>query len=176
MTQKIALLAGNSSKNKSWIESVEEAIRDDFQEIYIQYYRHWQKEEGLIDLEKEAEVLVENVGGWEDFVIFAKSAGVVLALQNNIAEKIEPSSCFFVGFPYYFAQRLGIKSRDLLAKLDTETLIIQKSRDPAINADELGEIIEQVKNPHVTFEEIPGDKHHYGDLEMIRENILQLAR
>jgi alpha/beta superfamily hydrolase len=174
MINKLILLAGNSAGNKNWIEEVGETMAGDFKEVYVQHYDHWETDEGMIDLELEKSKLRKSTEDCSNCVVFGKSAGVILALQALESGIIDPYAMFFVGFPYHFAERIGADPDRLLKNVDIPVRIVQKETDPAINAEDLRQILDKIDNDNIEFERIPGDNHHYGDIDFLRNTILNI--
>jgi hypothetical protein len=171
MEFKIVLLPGNSVKNEEWIDKVNTAVEVDFAKTYVQHYKHWETGAGMIDFEEEAGRLQEAVGDWENFVVFGKSAGVILAMESAEKGLFNPKGFVFAGFPYKFAQRLKKDPAALLKQCNLPTHIIQQSKDPAMYYQELKEKIDEIGNEKVSIERIPGQSHHYGDIAMLRKKI-----
>jgi hypothetical protein len=171
---KIVLLPGNSKSNKSWIKSVQKAIRNDYKKVYTQFYKHWELNEKLINLEREMKILCEEIQGWDQYLIFAKSAGTLLALQAIEEYEIRPSGCLFAGFPYSFGQRLGVNVKKLLKDIQVPLKIVQQKEDPAIHADDLQEILGRINNSFIELITIKGESHYYGDLDLLKKHILEL--
>lgn len=93
----LILLPGNSSKNKTWIQEVESDLGELFNSTYIHYYMHWEIGDGnsLMNFDMELERLAGVVKENPDYVIFAKSAGVILALRGICEGILSPKRCFF---------------------------------------------------------------------------------
>src|SRR4030042_6785686 len=100
----LILLPGNTPGNKNWIEEVEQSLKPNFSSTNIQFYRHWQTGDDLVDLDHELEELVDKTSKLSDYLIFAKSAGVVLSVKGICEGKIKPGWCVFVGTPILWAK------------------------------------------------------------------------
>lgn len=50
------LLPGNSINNKEWIERVHKVFQDNSHISKILYYKHWENEEELINLEMKLQI------------------------------------------------------------------------------------------------------------------------
>jgi hypothetical protein len=53
----------------------------------------------MIDIDHEFEELSKTVQGMDEYVIFAKSAGTILASKGIVAGVLNPVSNVFVDFP-----------------------------------------------------------------------------
>lgn len=171
----LVVLGGNSQTNLEWVEKVKEKLYLDFKGVYVHYYRHWSLAEPLIDLNFELEELANKISGLEPYVIFAKSAGALLALNGAVLGKIHPVACVFVGFPPDFGERLGLEMKWLLKNYFVPTFFMQKTDDPAMGAKELKLYLEDNCRSVCRMEEIPGSNHRYDDWEGIRKTLLRAA-
>lgn len=171
MEFRLVLLPGNSAKNEEWIDDVNTAIEGDFVQTYVQHYKHWETGASMIDFEVEAKRLQEAVGDWKNFMVFGKSAGVILAMESAEKGLFNPEGFIFAGFPYRFVQRLGKDPASLLKRCNLPTHIIQQSKDPAMHYENLKDKINEVGNEKISVERIPGQSHHYGDIAMLRKKI-----
>ncbi len=169
----LVVLGGNSRTNLEWVREVKEKLSPDFKSIYVHYYRHWSQALPLIDLDFELEELTNKISGLELYVIFAKSAGALLALNGAVLGKIHPLACVFVGFPPDFGERLGLEMNWLLKNYFVPTIFMQKTMDPAMGAKELKLYLEDNCHSVCRTEEISGNNHHYDDWEKIKEVLLK---
>lgn len=153
----LILLGGNSSKNKSWVEEIAETLSDLFEDTHIQYYRHWE-EGGAMDMGFELRRLVDYASEPEEYAVFAKSAGVMLALRAIQDGDFMPARCVFVGAP------LGSSAPEYLSEYAIPTLYIQQTNDPIKPFEKVKNVVENTRSEHQHFLEIPGDNHHYTEL------------
>lgn len=178
----IILLPGNSIKNKEWIEEVEVAVSSDFSNTHIQYYDHWKdgkdwKDGGkTIDFGLELEKLTRMTGSSGKYAIFAKSAGVILALKGMAEKKINPARCIFAGTAVHFALRLNLDIKRWLMVCTVPVLFVQKELDPAISFKDLGEFLRTAGMKNYKMHEIPGHDHHYGDVEGLKALIAEFIK
>lgn len=168
---KIILLPGNSAKQEKWIEEVKRTLSQDYDDIEIQYYKHWQTGKDIIDLDHELEVLTEKVKDLTDYVVIGKSAGTLLALRGIFEKKIEPNKCVFMGLPIGWARNNHFKVDMWLADYVTPTLFIQNKFDPAASYEEVKNIIEISKVKNFQTVSLPGITHDYNDQGKLRELI-----
>lgn len=162
----LILLPGKNSSNAGWIGQVENALKPSFNQTQVQYYKHWEHEEGgLINMEEELHYLTEIADRFSDYCVFAKSAGVILALQAMATHKIKPKKCFFVGSAFLWALTNQLPLEQWLANYSTPTLFIQQTLDPAMYSDELKKFLDLMNVNNYELKEIPGKSHQYGDVE-----------
>ena len=175
---EIVLLAGNSVKNKIWIEAVEKTVQSLFDQTQILYYEHWKLEQkdALIDIKKETEKLVKLINKNQRVYIFAKSVGCLVALTAIRDQKIMPKGCCFVGLPVNWSRANNIPIVHLLEKYSVPTIFLQKTQDPAIGCKELKVLLkeQEVKNDSVI--EVPGNNHEYDDMQQIYKAIEQMMQ
>lgn len=166
---KLVLLSGNSIQNKEWIEEIKDSLNPYFDEVYLQDYKHWQEGKALIDFNFELNTLIEKVGKWEEFVIFAKSVGTALATKSILEGKIKPQKCIFVGTPVFWTDEHNIALKDWLKNYSIPTLFIQKTSDPVFHFSDLKKLLEENEVKNYQLVELPGDTHHYEDIEKLKE-------
>lgn len=163
----LVLLPGNSPANEPWIEEVEKALKPHFEETFVQKYKHWQTGGGYLDLEYELQVLAESVP--TNYAIFAKSAGVSLTIKGIFEKKIAPQKCIFVGTPFSSSSLEALKRRGWLKGYFLPSLFIQQEQDPVASYEEIKKILEALKVKNCQIVKLPGDSHHYADVEKLKE-------
>ena len=172
----IIYLAGNSFSNKTWIEEVKSKF-DSFSTGEILYYDHWQNGEKWINLRKESEKLVNFVKDKNDYSIFSKSIGSILALKNIYEKKLFPQKMIICGFPYRAGKRDFPEIDNCLRTLKIPTMFIQNEFDPVYSYEELKQILEN--NPPVSYQLINniGNKtHEYLDYENLSKIAMQFLK
>ena len=163
----ILMLAGNSLNNKVWIEQVAEYLKPYCGEIRIQNYKHWETGEKMIDLDYEFGELSKTVQGMNEYVIFAKSAGTILASKGIAAGVLNPTSSLFCGFALGMAKSANYPIEEWLQKFKTPTTFIQNTHDPVLGFHDLELFLELLKFPKKTIE-TPGETHDYMDFDLIK--------
>lgn len=165
----LILLPGTSSKNKEWIEEVSKRLSDLFSSTHIQYYDHWAKNsvKYSMDIKQELSKLKTLAKPLKDYMIFAKSAGTLLTLLGVEQGIISPVKCVFTGFPIHFARAIGLDLANYLRSYSVPTLFIQNTNDPAMSFKDLKNFLETNKPKSYLLKELPGNAHHYGDLESL---------
>ena len=162
---KIVLLGGNSSKNIFWLESIEVELKKKYNDVFIHYYSHWSTNAPLIDLDKELESLRKELENIKQYVIIAKSAGVLLALKGISEQKLFPAVCVFIGIPVMWARENNFNINQWLKSFSIPTLFIQEANDPAISSNELEDLLKELEVQNYKIQTIPGDKHEYSQYQ-----------
>lgn len=172
----LILLGGNGIGNKTWIELVEISLKPLFQSTTIINYDHWQTGEWMINLDKEKEKLSKLAKNEGDFVIFAKSAGSLVAIKAIYEKLISPKKCIFVGVPIKWARKNSFNIDSWYKNFSTPTTIIQHTSDPFAGADELKSFFSEVLFTPESFEELPGDTHDYNELDTIKKLVSDFVK
>lgn len=161
-------LPGNNKENKQWCDELKDSFKA--KNNLMLYYNHWDSE-GNIDWDTELNKIV-GLKIKEKTYVIAKSTGCILGLKAQKLGYIDVEKYIFIGFPYYWAKQRGDEVDYLLENLNTNTLIIQKSKDPVIGYDELETIIKTkgLNNIEMLLYERnnePNDIHHYADIKYL---------
>jgi hypothetical protein len=166
----LILLPGNDKNNKAWIDSVDTELSPYFDRTAIHYYDHWwSSDAGEIDLEIELDKLAATVEQFDTYVIFAKSAGVLLALYGIYEGVLDPELCIFVGSAIPWGYDRGFDLDNWLINYSIPTLFIQKTADPALSFTDLNTILLDKNISGFSLKEIPGNDHYYEDVAQIRQ-------
>lgn len=162
---KIFLLAGQSIKNKEWIEKVEGEFRKEFQDTTVLYYDHWDSNSNNIDIEKESSKLVKMINEYKgEYLIFAKSIGTIVFY--NIVEKLKrkPKGVLMVGVPYDLASEMGFDMGKLKDNVEFDINIYQKKFDPFGNLEKIKSVEGgKVKVYEYVCTDEDDDNHHYSN-------------
>lgn len=173
----IILLPGNSQLNKDWINEVANALKPDFKKVFTHYYSHWNLEkEEILDLKKELDSILIYSKKSPEYYIFAKSAGIILALKAINQSKLSPKKCIFVGFPLNWARKNNLPLENALNNLKIPSLFIQKTNDPTCSFKNLKKILASAKVKNCSLIEISGDDHHYENISFLRSEIKRFLR
>lgn len=167
---KVFLLAGNSPSNKEWIESVKSEFEKNF-DCEILYYKHWQNNEGMINLIDEESRLKELTENCDEYAIFSKSAGTVLTLQAISKGIVNPKFLMLVGIPLRFTDDVEV----LIEQNEIKTLIIQKTNDNVATFNEVKSVVEKSGNTNYELHEVEGNDHYYSNLQELREMFVDFA-
>lgn len=165
----LILLSGNGFSNKEWIEKVERGLGSLFQKTVIQNYRHWETGEKLIDLDFETSKLAENTRSLGNYIVFAKSAGVVLTLKSVFEGKIKPAKCIFVGLPLRWAEEYNFNLNCWIESFSVPTLFVQQTNDPMFSFNELQDYLGRKNAKDYQLAEVIGESHHYPNVEQLKQ-------
>ena len=173
----LILLSGNSKNTKNWIEEVEVKLKPLFNSTHVHGYSHWNTDNNnKIDLGLELKNLTDYLKAKEDYVIFAKSAGAVLTLKGIFEKKIFPLKCVLVGIPTLWCKEEQVPLEKFIKDYSITTVFIQKDNDPLGKADELKNLLKRNNVKNFKIVEIPGEDHHYEDLDQIKEIVKNLIQ
>jgi hypothetical protein len=173
---KLIILCGENEKyNRDWAKRIKFLLQDYFDEINFLEYEHWKnKKEESMNLDKELEKLTKLTKGDSNYIIFAKTAGILLALKGIYEDKLSPLKCVFLGVPIIWARLHNYNVDDWIKFYrDIPTLIIQKEEDPAMYFDDLVNYIEnkEISN-YSKIIKIPGNDMFYEDLDKVKEIVI----
>lgn len=165
----IIYLAGNSLNNKTWIENVKSNF-DSFSTGDILYYDHWQTGEKNLNFEIESQKLMELVKNKDEYFVFAKSIGSILALKSIYEKIINPKKMVICGHPYNLAKELNLPVDDYLKSLTIPTIFIQNEFDPLFSYANLEKILKE-NNPsdYHLIKNSGNNTHNYDDYEQLVE-------
>lgn len=168
----IIYLGGGSVRNKDWIETVKSNF-DSFSTGDILYYDHWETGEKNLNFEIEAKKLAELVESKDEYFVFAKSIGSILALKSIYEKIINPKKLIICGHPYNLAKELGFSINDYLKSLTIPAIFIQNEFDPLFNYSDLENILGENSPTDYQLIKNPGNNtHDYEDYE----NLAKLAK
>ncbi|MBU4209833.1 amidohydrolase [Patescibacteria group bacterium] len=169
---RLILLGGNGVVNKEWIKKIERVLKPNFVSTKILNYDHWQTNQPMIDLDKEKEKLTKIAKNSGNFVIFAKSAGILIVLKTIFENKISPKKCIFVGIPLKWARENNFDIDTWFNNYSTSTLVIQHTKDPFASSEELKQFLSDKNVKNTETEVISGESHDYNELELLRDFII----
>ena len=166
----LLLFGGMSPRNKEWLYHVEKSLRPLFDKTSLHEYAHWASAAPQIDLEHELHAAHNQARELDDYVIFAKSAGVVLSLKGIAEKTLRPKACLFVGTPLNFIHEHSHQVDIWLKSLDMPAIFVQNAHDPTGTYQELQRYLhEHLQSPHYKIFEEPGETHDYNDLQRLKE-------
>ncbi len=140
-----------------------------FDKTIVHEYAHWASSTSSMDLEHELQTSHSKVRGLGDYVIFAKSAGVVLSLKGIHDGIFRPEACLFVGTPLGFVQEHGHQMDVWLKSLHAPALFAQKSHDPAGAFRDVERFLHHhMPSRRYKTVELPGHTHNYSP-ETVKE-------
>lgn len=172
--KKLLVLAGGSQRNQVWGEACSEYFKSRFDMVFFIHYDHWATGEKNIDFDKELEKITATVEGTDnddEWYIFAKSIGSILALKAVAANAISPTKCVFFGMPFSVVEDIIFKDDwSLLETFTVPTLAFHNDNDPTALHDLAKEKITALA-PSIELETLHGDNHDYLDFSSYEERI-----
>ena len=172
---KLYILPGNSPKNRNWEEKLKKNLEGKINEIYLQYYDHWQTVEKIIDLDRELEKLLGEINVPE-YLLLGKSAGVLVILKGIFENKLNSKGCIFLGTPVLWTKANKFSIDEYLTNFQTPTIFIHQSEDPAISAKDLKEILLNLKVKNYELIVISGNDHFYDAFSLIIPHIFRFFK
>lgn len=163
----IIYLTGGSIRNKVWIEEIKSEF-DKFSDGQILYYSHWETGEKNLNFEVETKKLSELVAGKDEYFVFAKSIGSVLALKSIYEKIISPKKMVICGHPYNLAKELGFPINDYLKSLTVPTIFVQNEFDPLFSFNNLETVLKEGGSvDYHLIKNSSNNTHDYEDLEKL---------
>lgn len=159
------LLAGNSSRNETWLTNMKTALQDSLGEVYIHKYSHWKTENSKIDFDLELKKLKVILTDQQDYFIVAKSAGAILTIKGVMEGVLTPKMCVFFGTAILWAKENNFNINNWISEYSVPTLFIQKTNDPAISSDNLKDLLINSKVKNYNLMSVNGDTHDYDEYE-----------
>ncbi|MBI2414347.1 hypothetical protein HYV31_00675 [candidate division WWE3 bacterium] len=170
----LIILPGNSKQfNEKWLYDSAKTFTDMFDVVTTHIFKHWQNENEKINLDFESERLIAETKNKDDYIIYAKSVGVITAIKTIVEKGITPKACIFVGCPFgEFASEIP-EFKEWFKKYDIYTLFIQQTNDPFFSYLELETFIDENGVKNYELIEIPGDNHAYDNYKEIRQLVVE---
>ncbi len=162
--RELIILGGNTPNNIKWIKCMKKYYSE-YYNVNIIYYDNW-KNNTDINFDIESKKLIELTNNISNYIIIAKSAGVVLTVKNFSILKNKPKVIIAMGIPMLFSIKNNINLKNLLLNTNEKCkmLIIQQKYDPQCNFNELREILEN----KIVLYEIEGSSHVYANYQKIK--------
>lgn len=172
---KIIILAGDNKKhNKIWNEKISKSLNESLDtSVHSLHYYHWETfEQETMNLDLELDRLTQIIGKEKEYIICAKTAGILITLKGIYEGRLNPSKCIFMGMPIIWARLNNYQIDKWLSKNnDIETLVIQKESDPAMYCDELENYLEEKKLSNIKLIKISGTDMYYEDYDILPQLI-----
>ncbi len=168
----LLLLSGASVRNKKWIEEVEDSCKSHFDKTYVQNYQHWENQEIDFSLEIELNELQKLELTHEAYVIFAKSAGSILACSAISQGILHPERCIFAGFPLEMVKNFNLPADTWLSSIKNPITVLQNEFDPLGSYTEVASYITNVKNTNIKICKLPGNTHDYKDILKLKKFLI----
>ncbi len=163
----LIVLPGNSSKNKAWGELILEHYTPQFDSLFMLEYDHWASGEANINFaieEVKLKTHIESLSSDTEIILFAKSAGSLLALQAIHHGVLKPVQVVFFGMPLDLAADKHFKdSWELLSSLNVPTIAFHNVADPTTSYEFTRSML-ATHNRNIELIATVGIDHWYGDL------------
>jgi len=137
----------------------------------VHEYQHCRTGGSSIDVDDEIRRVGEAASRFDaPYVVFAKSIGIFITLRGIEEGVLQPVKCMFVGVPLSLFQN---QSTGLLEHNELPTIVAQNRRDPVASFDEVSGYITGLGIPNYRLVQLPGDNHHYEDIDRLTALIRQ---
>jgi len=175
----LIILSGNSLKNKAWGELVQSECGPQFDSVYLQQYEHWVSGEQNINFEVEQATLAAHVVTMPvdtEIILFAKSAGSLLAFLAIAAGVVTPSRCVFFGIPFDLAA-VDLFKNDwtILNVFKIPAIAFHNQDDPTTSYEFTKTTIEKYA-PHIKLLTTNETDHWYGDFTTYSQHLNHVMR
>jgi hypothetical protein len=164
------ILGGNSPHNKEWVQQLHAALAPLFTTVATHDYAHWASAGSNIEFDHELRAVQREIRTLDDYVVIAKSAGVLLCLKGMAENIIRPERVIFLGTPLNYVKERAMdhEFESWLKKLTEPVLLIQNDHDPVATSAEVDRYVRAVISPSLTtFAELPGNTHDYVDFSAL---------
>lgn len=162
----LIVLPGNSLKNKAWGELMLRHYSSRFDSSFMLEYDHWASGEANIDFAKEEEKLRAHIAALPqgtEIILFAKSAGSLLAFLAIHHRAVAPSRVVFFGIPFDLAaEDLFAEDWSAVDSFLPPALAFHNTDDPTTSYVFTRETL-AVHAPHITRITTYEGDHWYGD-------------
>lgn len=160
----ILILGGESPRHYDWVRQVASALQPHCEKVAYLDYRHWASGGG-IDIEHEIVQVAQLAKGLGEYIVVAKSIGIVIASLAAGRSLLHPTKCIFLGLPLGAVERVP-EVRLSFAKLPLTTFM-QNTHDPLGSAAEVKAYVSAASHEQLIFLETPGNTHDYSDFELL---------
>lgn len=173
--KKLLILPGNSPRNQAWGEACAEFFQEQFDEIYLQMYSHWESGEEVIDVPEELDKIIQMVeagdADTDEWYICAKSVGTLVSLVAVAEDIISPVKCIFFGMPLALAaEELFKNDWSALENFTIPTLVFHNDSDPVADYSFTKEKLTEF-GQEIDLVTIEGDSHDYANFELVATEI-----
>ena len=166
--QHLIILPGNSLKNKAWGELILEYYAPQFDSASMLEYDHWVSGEPNINFASEQAKIAAHMATLPpvtDVVIFAKSAGSLLAFITISAKIVTPIKCVFFGIPFDLAAPDLFKDNWApISTFVTPAIAFHNIGDPTTCYEFTKQTIVTYA-PHIQLIPTSESDHWYGDID-----------
>lgn len=172
----VLLLPGNSKRSGEWLKQVELELAPAFGRTRRHAYAHWEHDEPEIDLDHEVERLATSVQGLKPYVLFAKSAGTILASKAMAIDALQPVACLFVGFPLAMVTNHDLPADEWLRATNMPITVLQHNADPLGSYQEVAQFFSHTGHAHTSVHKLPGDTHDYLEFQTLKDFTVRLTQ
>lgn len=175
MPKKIILLGGNSKKNIKWLQNMTNTLENSYSNVIPMKYSHWDLPEWEgINIEKEIDKLKILVKNTDDYIVVAKSVGILVTLLAIEQGVIYPKMIIAMGVPILFLENYNYDIQKLFtnASKDRKILIIQQTNDVIGNA----ELVREIVPSNIPLLKIAGSNHQYNCFKLLSKHINQFIK
>lgn len=176
----VIVLAGNSLKNKGWGELILAEYSLRFDSACMLEYDHWMSGESNINFAAEEAKLatyVSSLPPYAEIVLFAKSAGSLLAFTAIAHGVLTPIKCVFFGIPFDMAADNLFKDNwEAIDNFAIPAIAFHNTDDPTTKYEFTKDTLAN-HNPAITLVTTDEADHWYGDIVTYNRTIIPfLAR
>lgn len=157
--KNMLILGGNSSKNISWINTMNDFYKEEYN-VKIVEYDNWYNEKEM-DFDKELEKVGSILGNNNFDIVLAKSIGLVIICYLYRKINIKNKKIVFMGYPKMMLDNENISIKDDIYKLnkDNKLLIVQQENDPLCSYEVLNKELDNVE-----LLKVDGNDHSYNGI------------
>ncbi len=170
----VIVLPGNSSKNKAWGELMLEHFSNQFDSAFMFSYDHWVSGETNINFVREEEKISQHVATLPvgtEIILFAKSAGSLLAFLAMYHGVFTPVRCVFFGIPFDLAAtNLFMEGWEPVDSFTLPAVAFHNVEDP-VTSYEFTKTTLAKHAPHITFIPTHEADHWYGSVDTYAQNL-----
>lgn len=169
MKRNLIILGGNSSNNIYWINKMKHYYEKDYN-VYTFYYDNWFNENDF-NYEKEIVKLKDIIEKIDNYIIIAKSIGIIFTIKAMQDKIVKPDKLICLGVPIYVTEKNGINMKTDFDQISNiaNILVIQQKFDPTGKSIDVKNIL----NNKIEFQEINGKSHVYGAIDNIKKIVDQ---
>jgi predicted alpha/beta hydrolase family esterase len=176
----IIILSGNSLKNKGWGELMLAEYGPRFDTAFMLEYDHWTSGEPNINFTAEEAKLatyVSSLPPFAEIVLFAKSAGSLLAFTAIHRGVLKPIKCIFFGIPFDMAAvSLFNDNWSAVDSFSIPAIAFHNTNDPTTSYEFTKDTLAE-HSPAITLVTTEESDHWYGDTLTYNRTIIPfLAR
>ena len=153
---KLILIQGFDKCQKIWIDNILKYFDLYFNDIIL--FKHTKDMSKIInesDINIEADKLNRIINKFDDdYVIFAQTTGIFVALKLITKTKKKPVKCMFLDIPIIRARINNISINKLLKNYDINTLFIQNKTSPDYELEEIELYLNEQKTKNYNLVEL----------------------